>query len=102
MNSIPYNNVLFIGGHEREIAKLKLKYPEWTFLRPEERNSNKVKKNFDLVIAKSDHVSHNIIERALAFVPDDVPVIYSNATNISRIENEIANQINQLADRVSA
>lgn len=102
MSNLPDKNILFIGGHENEIAKLKLRHPEWTFLGPKERNSNKVKRDFDFVVAKVDHVSHNIIERALAFVPNDVPVIYSNATNINRVELEIASQIELIRNRLSA
>ena len=101
-DKLPDKNVLFIGGHENEIAKLKLRHPEWTFLGAKERNSNKVKRDFDFVVAKVDHVSHNIIERALAFIPDDVPVIYSNVTNIDRMEHEILTQIEHVQGRGSA
>ena len=86
---LPADGVLFIGGHENFISKLKQAYPGWTYLNPEERNSLKVKGDFKLVVAKTDHLSHNILERAYAYVSRDIPTVYTKSTNINRALLEI-------------
>jgi len=82
-NSLP-QKVLFVGGHENFVKKLKRMYPAWTFLKPEEINCAKVKRDYALIIIQTNHVSHNIIERAKAFCKD-IPVVYSNYTNVNRM-----------------
>jgi len=85
---IPSENVLFVGGQENFINKMKKLYPGWTFLESGERNCKKVNGEYDLAIIKANHCSHNIIERALAHV-GNVPIIYSNCTNVDRTIDEI-------------
>ena len=85
---IPLKNVLFVGGQENFINKMKKLYPEWTYLDTDERNSGKIKGEYELAIIKANHCSHNIIERALSRCKD-VPIIYSNATNVKRALEEI-------------
>ena len=79
--------VLFIGGHENFVKKVRQTYPGWTFLKPEEINSSKVKRDYALIVIQANHVSHNIIERAKAFCKD-TPVVYANCTNINRVIGE--------------
>lgn len=90
--SILPQRVLFIGGHENFIKKVRQIYPSWTFLKPEEINSSKVKRDYALIVIQTNHVSHNIIERAKAFCKD-APVVYSNCTNVNRAINELTNML---------
>ena len=87
--NIPAENVLFIGGHESFVSKMKKIYPGWTYLNPSERNCNKVKGDYTAIVIKFDHVSHNIIERALSFCKG-TPIIYSRCTNLNRSLDEIS------------
>jgi len=89
---IPSENVLFVGGQENFVSKMRKIYPNWTYLECGERNCKKVKGNYSLAIIKANHCSHNIIERALAHC-GDIPVIYSNCTNVDRTIEEIKNSI---------
>ena len=89
---IPSEKVLFVGGQENFINKMRKLYPDWTYLGSEERNCKKVKGEYSLAIIKANHCSHNIIERALAHC-GDVPVIYSNCTNVDRTVAEIKSSI---------
>lgn len=89
---IPLENarILLIGGHEIFVSKMKKIYPNWVYLSSEERNcKGKVSRDYDLIVAKTDHMSHNIMEKALAHVDKNVPIVYSHATNISRTIEEI-------------
>ncbi|MDO5332031.1 MAG: hypothetical protein Q4E99_05055 [Bacillota bacterium] len=80
-------NVLFVGGHIDFVKKIRKEYPTWTFLDSSEINSSKVKKEYALIIIQTNHVSHNIVERAKAFCKD-IPIVYSNCTNVSRALGE--------------
>ena len=86
---LPNERVLFIGGHENFISKFKKAYPGWVYLNPEERNCKKVRGDFLFVVAKTDHLSHNILERAYAFLDKNVPTIYTKSTNVNRAVLEI-------------
>ena len=89
---IPLENarILLIGGHEIFVSKMKKIYPKWVYLSSEERNyKGKVSRDYDLIVAKTDHMRHNIMEKALAHVDKNVPIIYSHATNINRTIEEI-------------
>ena len=86
---LPKDRVLFIGGHENFISKFKKEYPGWVYLTTEERNSNKVRGDFLFVVAKTDHLSHNILERAYAYLDKNVPTIYTKSTNVNRAVHEI-------------
>jgi len=81
------DNVLFVGGHVDFVKKVRKVYPTWTFLDSSEINSNKVKREYSLIIIQTNHVSHNIVERAKAFCKD-IPVVYSNCTNVGRALGE--------------
>ena len=99
---IPLKNVriLLIGGHEVFISKMKKIYPNWVYLSSEERNcKGKVSREYDLIVAKTDHMSHNIMEKALAHIDKNIPIIYSHATNINRTIAEIETGYKQLVTK---
>jgi len=101
---IPLKNarILLIGGHEIFIAKMKKIYPNWVYLSSEERNcKGKVSREYDLIVAKTDHMSHNIMEKALAHVDKNIPIIYSHATNINRTIEEIEAGYKQVTIKVA-
>lgn len=89
---IPLKNarILLIGGHEVFVSKMKKIYPNWVYLSSEERNcKGKISREYDLIVAKTDHMSHNIMEKALSHMNKNIPIIYSHATNINRTIEEI-------------
>lgn len=80
--------ILFVGGQEQYIKKMKNVYPDWTYLSMSERNTSKVKGNFDAVVIKNDHVSHNIVEKVMKYCKD-TPVVYCKYSNVDRSIDEI-------------
>jgi len=96
---LPDSKVLFIGGHKNFISKIKKKYPDWVYLKPEERNCKKVKGDFFFVVAKTDSISHNIVERAYAFLEKDVPTIYAKGTNVDRVVSGIEEEYSKILQR---
>lgn len=90
-NVLP-SDVLFVGGNVNFVKKLKKAYPSWVFIDPCERNCGKARGEFSLVVICANHTSHNIVERVMSRCKD-VPVIYTNCTNVDRVTGEISERI---------
>ena len=89
-NKLPTKGVLFLGGHQNMIKKLKQYFPDWTYLTDDQlkRCSNI---HQSIVFYWTSHGSHKLMRYVFSKLQEDVNIIYVTATNLPRLISEMEN-----------
>lgn len=90
---LPESGVVFVGGHENLVNKLKLKYPKWSFISAEFKEIGPVRPDYILVYTK--HMSHKAWSRMKRAYPN-VPRIYVYGTNTNILLSNAVKSYNQV------
>lgn len=85
---LPEKGVVFLGGHENLIKKLRMRHSEWKFVNKEGGFSFSATKT-KLVFYYSEQISHGMAQHLAAKIPENTPLIYITGTNLERIEDQI-------------
>lgn len=89
---LPENRILFAGGHDILVNKLKQIHPDWSYLDDDSNfNSAYCRKDVDCVFIWDKHLSH-IVFRNLKSVLGHVPFYYVKSTNLDMLEQEMRRQ----------
>ena len=85
---LPEKGVLFLGGHENMVKKLRQEFPKWTYI-----SSDKLRRcssiNHKIIFYWTNHSSHSIMEYVYSKKSDDAVVLYVTATNIPMLIAEM-------------
>lgn len=84
---LPDDGVVFLGGHENMVKKLRERYPRWTFLADE--STQTVPTNVDIVYVWSGHLSHPLWKRVIDAIGSREKLLYVQATNLDRLKEEM-------------
>ena len=80
-NVLPLKGVLFLGGHQNMIKKLRQQYPKWTYITDDQlRRCTSV--NQTVIFYWTGHSSHKMMRYVYSKLPDNANVIYVTATNL--------------------
>lgn len=86
--ALPDTNVLFLGGHENMVNKLREIYPKWTFI-SSFNSSTSLPTTVKVIFIWAAHLSHLVWYRVDRFYPDRSLMRYVQATNISKLVEEM-------------
>lgn len=86
---LPKEGILFLGGHPNMVKKLRQIYPDWTYLDLKDRAQMRVDRIVDLCFIWSKHLSHTAMKMVARNIKGDFPMVYLEATNLSRLEAEM-------------
>lgn len=86
---LPKEGILFLGGHPNMVKKLRQIYPDWTYLDLKDRAQMRVDRIVDLCFIWSKHLSHTAMNMVARNIKGDFPMVYLEATNLSRLEAEM-------------
>ncbi len=89
MEPLPEKGVLFLGGHSNLIGKLRAVHPGWTYINTTDYAKKEVGQNIWLVFVWPNYLSHALMWRVYASLPEDVPTIFLTASNLQRLEREM-------------
>ena len=86
---LPKKGVVFLGGHPNMTKKLQQRYPQWQFLSDDQLKKGK-SLNQEIVFYWTKHCSHKLMRYAYSKLPDNAAIHYVTATNLSLLEQEMA------------
>lgn len=96
---LPKERVLFLGGHENMLKKLRQRYPGWTYIGDENFSQMSLNLSIDICFVWYKHLSHKVTEMVQRKTKGIVPVIYLNATNMDYLEKEMVIGYIELANQ---
>ena len=85
---LPNKGVLFLGGHQNLINKLRQKYPKWVFMTDDDVKRTKSIKQ-ETVFYFTKYGSHALMRYVYSMLPKDVRIHYVTATNIPMLIREM-------------
>lgn len=83
------SGVLFLGGHSNLIGKLRSIHPGWTYINTTGYAKKEVGQNTRLVFVWPNYLSHALMWRVYASLPENIPTIFLTASNLQRLEMEM-------------
>ena len=86
---LPDSGVVFLGGKDYVIERLKARYPNWTFMNSSNYTRRGLPKNPEIFIIFHTVVGHKDIQRIDAGLPKGTPIGYVSSTNIALLELEL-------------
>ena len=92
---LPEENIIFAGGHQNLIKKLKFRYPEWLYINDHDPDALSFMQDttdqtkLKAVVFWAEHMSHVIDNKVRKQLTNKVPVIYVRATNLDKLEAQI-------------
>lgn len=92
---LPETGIVFLGGHQRVIAKLKELHPKWIFMTDTSPKMNSLlssTNSVNAVFVVSTYLSHKLYQHLEAAIGKDVPKFYVTATNIELLERNMQKQ----------
>ena len=88
INQLPQKGVLFLGGHQNMIKKLRQQFPKWTFVSDDQlKRCGSV--NHTLVFYWTGHSSHKMMQYVYSKLSENSNVLYVAATNLPRLIEEM-------------
>lgn len=85
---LPEKGILFMGGHQNMVKKLRQQFPKWTYV-PDDKMRRYPNINHKIVFYWTKHSSHSMMERVYNKLPDDAVILYVTATNIPMLIKEM-------------
>ena len=92
---LPETGIVFLGGHQRVIAKLKELHPKWIFMTDTSPKVNCLLSSTNSVHAVfvvTTYLSHGLYQHVEAAIGKDVPKFYVTSTNIELLEKDMQKQ----------
>lgn len=92
---LPETGIVFLGGHQRVIAKLKELHPKWIFMTDTAPKMNSLlssTNSVNAVFVVSTYLSHKLYQHLEAAIGKDVPKFYVTSTNIELLERDMQKQ----------
>ena len=86
--SLPYKNVVFLGGHQNMTKKLRQQFPKWIFI-GEEQLYRRTSIAPSIVFFWTKHSSHKMMQYVYSRLSKQTTIIYVSATNIKMLEDEM-------------
>lgn len=83
---LPENGILFVGGHENMVKKLKALYPGWKYVAADQTFGSRSMGSTVFAFVWSNHLSHKTYNYYVNALPADVPVFFLDATNIDLLQ----------------
>ena len=87
-NTLPNKGVLFLGGHQNLVNKLRNKYPKWAFMTDDDAKRIKSIKQ-TTVFYFTKYGSHTLMRYVYSMLPEGVKIHYVTATNIPMLIKEM-------------
>ena len=87
-NKLPSKGVLFLGGHQNLVNKLRNKYPKWAFMTDDDAKRIKSIKQ-TTVFYFTKYGSHTLMRYVYSMLPENVKIHYVTATNIPMLIKEM-------------
>lgn len=85
---LPQKGVLFLGGHQNMIKKLRQQFPKWTYITDDQlKRCSSI--NQTVIFYWTKHSSHKMMQYVYSRLPDNVSIIYVSATNLSLLIAEM-------------
>lgn len=88
LTTLPEKGILFLGGHQNMVKKLRQLFPKWTYV-PDDKLRRYPNINHKIVFYWTKHSSHSKMEHVYSKLPNDAVILYVTATNISMLINEM-------------
>lgn len=87
--------VLVIGGHDNWQSKLKIEFPDWTYLNSENKTFSAASvKDKDYIICNTEVLSHAAYYKLMSIKEKDQKLLYVRSNNIDLVMEELALQLN--------
>ena len=86
---LPDERILFLGGHENMLKKLRQKHPGWTYIGDDSSTKITWDMTFDVCFIWYKHLSHKAFLTVQNRVDNRAPIIYLNSTNLECLEQEM-------------
>lgn len=87
---LPVKGVLFLGGHQNMIKKLRQLFPKWKYVSDDQLKQCSYFSQ-TIVFYWTKHSSHKLMQYVYSKLPENVSVIYVTATNLSLLIMEMQN-----------
>lgn len=87
-NTLPNKGVLFLGGHQNLVNKLRNEYPKWVFMTDDDAKRIKSIKQ-TTVFYFTKYGSHTLMRYVYSMLPKGVKIHYVTATNIPMLIKEM-------------
>lgn len=88
---LPEKGVLFLGGHQNMVKKLKQRFPKWIYISEDKMRHYPNNTKHRIVFYWTNHTSHSITERICKKLSEDTVILYVTATNIPLLITEMQN-----------
>lgn len=88
MLSLPSKGILFLGGHQNMIKKLRLRFPHWRYASDDQFKTNAVI-NQEIVFYWTKHSSHKLMRYIYSKLPNDSKIYFVSTTNLVLLEKEM-------------
>ena len=92
---LPEKRILFLGGHQNMVKKLRQQFPKWTYV-PDDKLRRYPNINHKIVFYWTKHSSHSKMEHVYNKLSDDAEILYVTATNIPLLIDEMQNKYRNL------
>ncbi len=96
---LPETGVAFFGGHPNFTKKVEALHHDWKYYQDESGIGFNFGTGINLIIIRSEHISHSLFAKAMQ-LKDQIPVIYSSATNIDMLEDELKQEYAKVVGNV--
>lgn len=96
---LPETGVAFFGGHPNFVKKVEALHPDWRYYQDESGIGFSFGTGIGLIIIRSEHMSHSLFAKAMQ-AKEQIPVIYSSATNIDMLEDELKQEYAKVVGNV--
>ena len=87
--------MLVIGGHDNWQSKLKIEFPDWTYLNSENKTFSAASvKDKDYIICNTEVLSHAAYYKLMSIKEKDQKLLYVRSNNIDLVMEELTLQLN--------
>lgn len=87
--ALPSSGVVFVGGHQHVISKLKDLYPGWVYIRGDARTFKLTNTSPEIIFYHPQGLDHTTLNKVSACITGDPPIFYVRSTNITALCNEM-------------
>lgn len=98
--TLPETGILFLGGHETLVNKIKKLHPGWTFVCDGNKRTIYDMSGYKAAFVCAKYLSHKLYYRFTSKLTDDIPVLYVSATNIEKLETEMSESYRILSEEL--
>lgn len=100
-NILPKTGVVFLGGHQTLVSKLKKLHPKWTFINDTSKRLIPDLNSYKIAFVFNKHLSHKLFYRFNSTINENASIVYVTSTNIEKLEAEMSESYRILTDDLS-